>query len=418
MNKNIEELIKEALENHDSGYVSGAWESMQARLDGTPSTPFYKKWWVAAAFGTALVGSATYFMLNSNDVTEQSTAVVENTTDSDKEAVNTTENKTTYNSNTDSQENPAADQTAQNPFTEKIMYSGNGGTSVSFGSSIRKPHTTPQVFPIISNAQNPNEINLNTNETLQYKQLSLPKSICLGEEISIVNTNDILNIVVIEPSGRKMVVAGGKTAVVNVSESGTIRVISGTTEDVIAIQENKTDLYIDVDASLLFENGIPSIKFKVPGETNLNWSSDIKGAEVKGDTYIVHPYTQKEVTVSVSSTNEFGCTTTEKQTISINEPYNLLAAKGLNTNSPDVRNRTFMPYALTQRTNVSFELIIIDPRNGAIVYSTSDASEAWDGIDKRTGEMVKQNTVWPWRVLMKNPNPGEPKEYSGTITIL
>jgi hypothetical protein len=92
-----------------------------------------------------------------------------------------------------------------------------------------------------------------------------------------------------------------------------------------------------------------------------------------------------------------------------------MAPSGFRPNSGDIQTNTFMPYALTQR-NVNFELVVLDPRTGAVVFSSSDATQGWDGIDKRTGEMVKENSVWAWKVVIKNPNVGEPVEYKGTIT--
>ena len=71
--KNIEQIIKESLENHELPYNEAAWESMSKRLDGTTPSPFYRKWWVAASIGTILVGSAFFFALNSQSESTQKT---------------------------------------------------------------------------------------------------------------------------------------------------------------------------------------------------------------------------------------------------------------------------------------------------------------------------------------------------------
>lgn len=169
---------------------------------------------------------------------------------------------------------------------------------------------------------------------------------------------------------------------------------------------------------MLYENGIPTLKFKVTGNANnLSWNSNIKDSETKGDTYIVHPYTETSVEVKVANTNEAGCKVEEKQVVTLNERYNLLAPTAFDPMSSDPRNKTFMPYALTQRS-VMFEMTIIDPRTGTKIYSTSDSSEGWTGIDQRTNEMVKGGSVWVWKVWIKNPNTGEPREYTGSITKL
>lgn len=421
MNKNIEDIIKEALESHDSGYVTGAWESMSARLDGSSPTPFYKKWWVAAAFGTVLVGTATFFLLNEQHTespkkTETAAIVNNNTT-----TTNNTPESTSGISNTTPIDGTAS--ATVNPFEATNGSGGTGATGLgsrpsghprelpSFGYF---PATAPSDF--INPVTNPTAGGGSTPSAAEYKKLALPLTVCLNEEVAITNPNASLPVFVTEANGKQTEISGGKKLTLTAKQAGTITVRSGEHTDYITVNENTAKLYIDVDPSVLFENGIPTLKFKVPGmKDNLTWSSNIKGDEVKGDTYIVHPYTEKAVNVTVTSTNDFGCKVEEQQMVRVEQPYNLLAPNGFRPNSSDVRNTTFMPYALTQRT-VNFDMIVIDPRTGAVVYSTSDATQGWNGIDKRTGEMVAEGSVWAWRVIIKNPNVGEPTEYSGTIT--
>ena len=76
-----------------------------------------------------------------------------------------------------------------------------------------------------------------------------------------------------------------------------------------------------------------------------------------------------------------------------------------------------MPFALTQR-DVKFTLIILDRRDGGIVYQTSDASMPWNGIDMRSGQLVNSNQDFIWKVQLVNPLPGESSEYKGIITKL
>jgi len=418
MNKNIEDIIKEALENHDSGYVSGAWEQMQARLDGTAPTPFYKKWWVAAAFGTVLVGSATYFMLNQG-TTENKPAVAQ--TKSEQTTASNTDRKLSASATTIIVPSGNGASTTSNPETLNTATNPNNPVADQMiDQSGNYQHANPVVFPpkkivnpggIQHTVTNPDPVKPD-----EFKKLSLPLTVCLNETVVVENPNDNKTIVVIEPSGRRVEIAPKKVLSVVAKRAGTITVQSGDHLDVITVNQNSDKIYVDVDPSLLFENGIPSLKFKAVGtKNNLTWESNIKGTETKNDTYVVHPYTERVVNVTVTSANEFGCTVEEQQQVTINEPYNLLAPTGFFPQSNDERTNTFMPIALKER-NVTFELVIIDPKNGGTVFSSSDASIGWDGIDKRTGEMVNQGTVWPWKVVLRNPNVGEPKEYSGTIT--
>ena len=76
-----------------------------------------------------------------------------------------------------------------------------------------------------------------------------------------------------------------------------------------------------------------------------------------------------------------------------------------------------MPYALLIR-NTPFSMIIIDPSDGGIVFSSNDASNAWDGNDKRNGKMVAPNKAYIWKVNITNPEQKEKQEYKGTIVRL
>ena len=109
-----------------------------------------------------------------------------------------------------------------------------------------------------------------------------------------------------------------------------------------------------------------------------------------------------------------GCSSTEKIKITANEDYNLLAVNAFNPQSRDERNAKFMPYALTIR-DVRFELIVIDPDNGGIVFKTKDAQNAWDGTDQRNGQMVPAQKAYIWKVVLQDALPSEKTTYSGTI---
>jgi hypothetical protein len=74
-----------------------------------------------------------------------------------------------------------------------------------------------------------------------------------------------------------------------------------------------------------------------------------------------------------------------------------------------------MPYSLKER-NVSFELTIYDAKSGLELFRSTDSSIGWDGKTK-SGDELKVGTTALWKVILHNPNPGEPSEYKGQITI-
>ena len=73
-----------------------------------------------------------------------------------------------------------------------------------------------------------------------------------------------------------------------------------------------------------------------------------------------------------------------------------------------------MPRALKER-DTPFKLIILDRRDGHIIYETTDANQGWDGIDRQTGTMVDYEQTYIWKVTLVSPQPGEQAEYFGTI---
>ena len=106
----------------------------------------------------------------------------------------------------------------------------------------------------------------------------------------------------------------------------------------------------------------------------------------------------------------------EPRKITLSEDYNLNAQEAIDLNSSDSRVSTFMPHALKER-KTPFELYIYDTKSGRVIYKTTDVSAGWNGVDSNSGEVLKNGTVVLWKVIMGNPNPGEPREYKGTIVI-
>jgi len=172
---------------------------------------------------------------------------------------------------------------------------------------------------------------------------------------------------------------------------------------------------INLDADAInYEDGTPRIKVSADcNGSDITWGANgtlqnkkSRGVELlafKGQTYTISAQAQLD-----------GCTSTETIKITANEDYNLLAVNAFNPQSRDERNATFMPYALTIR-NVHFEMLIIDPDNGSVIFKTTDAQNAWDGIDQRNGQLIPAQKAYIWKVVIKDPLPNEKSTYTGTI---
>ena len=170
---------------------------------------------------------------------------------------------------------------------------------------------------------------------------------------------------------------------------------------------------LDADA-INYEDGTPRIK--VSAECNgsdIIWSANGTLQHKKSRSVELLAFKGQTYTISAQAQLD-GCTSTEKIKITANEDYNLLAVNAFNPQSSNERNARFMPYALTIR-DVRFELVILDPDNGAVVFKTTDAQNAWDGIDMRNGQLIAAQKAYIWKVVLQDALPNEKTTYTGTI---
>lgn len=405
MKENLERIIKQQLENYELPYDGGAWEQFSKRLDGTPSTPFYRKWWFAASIGTVLVSSATYFALNSNESTNNQVApkteqIVSNNESNHSTGTAVSENQIGQSAVTTSTTNTTEGSENTQTYTPNVT--SDEPERIQFiAPDIIK---IPEVLPIDPNPQ-----------YTRFVKLTLPTAVCLNESFTIENPNDQV-VTVTYPNGRTKLIQPKQSAEIKSSKSGAIQVETGRSTESITVNEATAQLYIDVDASLLYENGIPTLKFDVSGtDQSVSWESNVAATTSDKNHLVVHPYTEREVKVTANSTDANGCAVTENKTVTLNEVYNLMAPTGFNPSGGDSRTNQFIPFALTMR-DTPFEMVIMDPNNMTVLYKTSDATQGWNGIDSRTGQLVPTGSTWLWKVVMKKPLLGEPSEYKGLIT--
>lgn len=411
MKQDIERIFQEALKNQEFPYQEGAWEQFSKRLDGTPPSPFYRKWWFAAAMGTVLVGSATYFALKETGITDKQTVVASENSSTTIEQLSGAETSEV------NQEVTRTPITPSKTPSNELVISGEASPELEALKSIAN-HENTSPLSIEPEVNHGNKVVKPdpTSSQINYLPLALKSHVCLHEELEIHNPNAKASILAILPKGKTVEIEAGTTAKVTAVSEGSIQVISGKHMDLVTVVKPTNRLYTDVDPSLLYENGIPTLKFTISGNENpVSWISNVKGTELKQESFVVHPYKEKQVIVTALSKDQNGCKIEDVRTIQIKEEYNLLAPTGFTPLDYDSRTNRFMPFALTQR-ETAFDLMIYDSKNGGILFQSNEATNGWDGIDKRSGELVPIGSIWVWKVILKNPNTGEPREYSGTIT--
>lgn len=411
--KDIEHLVKKALENHEMPYENGAWEAMAKRLDASPKSPFYKKWWVAASAGLILVSTATYFAFHTT-ATQHDVVQAKTEMENKQSEIVTAENPTIEIAQTSTKQKQVV-----STETQLSMENGSNPEHTTTPTPLRnfKRPTLPK-STITENKPD----DLRTDPVIvkdEHIALQLPDQVCLKSDLLISNPYSSKNISVLLPTKEEIIVKPGHKTSISCDERGEIAVyVNNKLEKSVVVIESKAAITIAVDPTLIYENGIPALRFSAPGlESKVSWEAGKTPSEMDHSDFVVHPYTTQDVSVTAYMTDENGCRVEETKAIHIEEKYNLMAMNTFSPNSSDTRNVGFMPYALQER-KTPFTLYIYDPKTGRVIFTTSDVNNPWNGYDKTINEVVPQGSIWLWKVILQNPNPGEPHEYKGTIRLL
>jgi len=418
MNKNIDELIKSALEGHEMPYDNNAWNSFEKKLNkpNAPIKPF--KFWF---FGTSIIAVITISSLlyfsskqeeKSDKPVEQKTDVIEKSN-----SQSTTSNKTKSEIKTgiqdgkiNSNELEAKEDDKKETKTNLILPEVNEVLVKEITKDLKHDEeiTTPKKE--------------NSVITKKVSEPNVPSfsNKCLGENLKVINKNDE-GMTLIFPSGKKVSVAESATENIKLSEEGKYELLVNskqkeTYNSFFSVFENpKASLLVDDE--LNYETGLPVIRGEVQTfEETINWKIDkvVSANSSKAKTAEFYFFEKGQFELEVIVSNEKGCSSSEIKRIFIEKDYNLLAVNAFDPLSDDSRKNTFMPYALSKR-NSAFSLIIIDPDNGGIVFESSDYSKPWEGIDKRNGKLVDESKVYIWKVTLASPEKNEKSVYKGNI---
>ena len=419
MNKNIDELIKSALEGHKMPYDNNAWNSFEKKLN-KPNAPFksFKFWF----FGTSIIAviiisSLLYFSSKqeekSNKPVEQKTDIIEKSNSQSTTSKKTKSEKTKgiQDEKISSNELEAKEDDKKETKTNLILPEVNEVLAKEITKDLKLDEeiVTPKKE--------------NSDITKKATELDVPSfsNKCLGENLKVINKNDE-GMTLIFPSGKKVSVAESATENIKLSEEGKYELLVNskqkeTYNSFFSVFENPRASLL-VEDELNYETGLPVIRGEVQTfEETINWKVDkvVSPNSSKAKTADFYCFEKGQFDLEVIVTNEKGCSSIERKTIIISEDYNLLAVNAFDPLSSDSRKNTFMPYALSKR-NSAFSLIIIDPDNGGIIFESSDYSKPWDGIDKRNGKIVSESKTFIWKVTLNSPEKNEKSVYKGTIT--
>lgn len=423
MKENIDKVFEKSLEGFEMPYDPKAWEAMSKKLDQKMPTGGKSNWkWYLG--GAAVIGIAVSAALIMNE---------SETKDLVRSEQNATETSNTEHTSTSLNE----DQTAsvkQETGPSSVVPNGHsvtstttsteGTTSVNTNDVAQQTNTNAPADNNNNNVQsNYQRPNTNVDQQRREIEVKLPEisSVCAGETIKIDNRENEVAIYVIDPSGNRTSIKAESKGSYKPIEDGTYYIAQITDGRVIKKESFQVFSLPQVDMSYdevnKYEKGIPTTLLTSGSVgSSFEWNLGANMGTVYGKTVEAHYFKDDIYTVSLTVTGSNGCKASESMKINIDNNYNLLAVDAFNPNSTIDANRTFMPFALTER-NTPFTLMILDPSTGVVIYETSDVSQPWTGVDRRNGQMVEFNKSFVWKVVLKNPMKGERSDYAGSVVL-
>ena len=436
----MEHTLKNLLENQELPYNSAAWDSMKQALDAkmpvTQPMNWYK--WLLGGAAITVIAVSTYFMIQKDTAIPEQTATTTKIKKPIQPAAKTKKDGTINNSvksvlsttpaksslPTDSQfikkdfsDSEFIKQTEIKAAALEGLLPVNSADSISNLVDLftKNNSITPKKLDDLPNTTD------STEELTANSTLIAAVNMCLGERQLLENKNDFAVVVYKQSSNQAIAtIESKKSLFFEAKEQGTYLVVDKNklvSESTNSFEvKNSTKPTVEIESEIRYEKGIPTLKAITNAGNSVQWTVNNIEMNSSKNELDFNPFKAGNYAVTVKTLTE-GCIVSQTSKVNVDEDYNLLAVNAFNPNSFEPRNQTFIPFALTQR-DVKFTLLIMDPKDGGIIYQTDDASQPWNGIDKRTGQLSPSNQAYIWKVRIANPLPGESAEYKGTITKL
>jgi hypothetical protein len=427
IDKNIEQVFKDALEGYQVPYDASSWESLNKKLNKiNPTNGSIKLWpWIVGSL-LVLTVSSLVFIGNSPEKIAKNDS---NKTTFNKDDKNKTATDTDKRGEKNQQlENNLVNNTDKNLIVEQNTINQNQIKETSSAEEIKLAAGTVIDESVKNNYVTQDEIktaekvtvyNLDEKTTVVCPNLVFS---CVGEVKDISNTNSI-DLILLDPFNNQITIAAKSVKRISIVDKGTYR-IGTTNQDGYFVELGKQIVNESPNLDMSLEelnylNGLPTLPINVKSSElsyNLLLNNKLmqQTSSLSTELYLFY---KGNVEVTITACNEFKCNASVSKSVSIESDYNLLAVNAFDPFSSDNRKSTFMPYALTLR-KTAFKLLIIDPADGGIVFESNDASNAWDGYDKRNGKMINANKACIWKVTIHTPEQKENREYKGTIVRL
>ena len=423
MKDNLENAFRNSLQDYEAPYDPKAWEAVSSKLGAQPTavtggTSSVFKWVLASVLVGAVATGAFFLFDHPTDVNtaEHSTEPIEN--NSVKAPM---DNEFVPNTEEGSDEEvivPVKETNTEEQPSNQIEHSTVEGEKEKTKARNNNQSTKEVVFVPTENNKEEAQIAQEDPKVVEEKFVAgyiSSAMVCEGESATVSNTDNKAK-VKFKFAEEWIVIQPGKSVTIDPSLQDELTFVNGNGEVIektfVKVQ-GLPSANFTYEANI-YEGGLPVVICEAYGDyASYEWTFDdeLKRSSVE----VKHHFFEKgNYDVALKVVDRNGCENTSMKTIRIRDKYNLMAVDAFKPNGSDIRNRTFMPYSLTER-NVKFQLTIVDPIDNSVVFTSSDARNAWDGTDQKTGKMTPSNKAYMWKVQILDPLPNERPIYAGTI---
>lgn len=416
------------MNNHEVPYKEGSWESFQKKLPS--NVPFYKSKWFLALSVIALVGIAAGTVLFSDSEEKYNLTAIETNAQEKIETLIPRKNSAKSESTAvPSKIEPKTKSTQVKTATSKEKAAEVPQLAkTKKEKTVKKPmesiKTTPKktLLPLIKlkNEKKEEPIKTATKETkteVVSADFVLKTSVCEGSKVDLI-TNSYNSKFTYHWTINEELKLEGNNQSFEAIQLGNNRVN-------LSIR-NMDNVQVAFESAVIDVAGIPSATVEIENEefsVKNNYqmeASTLSQNSVSwdmGDGTIVNKkefsYTYQnpnKYPVTVTITNEQGCSLVEKRTINHIGMYKFRKDYGFSPNG-DNMNDLFIPLELIS-IDVRFEMRIYT-RNGQLVYLTTSQNTPWNGKMPDGTDAVFGSYVW---VVSLTNELGKEEVYKGTVT--
>jgi hypothetical protein len=411
MKRSFEEEIKNRLKDIEMPYDSSAWRNVSSSLDqnvkNTSSSRF--KWLLTGVLLTSIIGFGIF-----STSKENVSIVSENKTPETKikNEVNESNQPITNLKEVDQTDLKQVADASTSPNQNKRLNKELEVTNeLKVTESLKADTKTAEPKVIDENTIiNKNQLNVNKLIPIQVADL------CLGEKTEIKNLNDY-SLYIIQPN-RDRVELKNEEITYTPNEVGLYKIVSMKNEEFTEVSNFRVHaiekINFEMDEENNYQAGLPYKLFTTNSiSSNIEWYLNNKLITKNTNRLELTLFKKGIYSVQLVSKNDLCSSTSEKQFV-IENDYNLLAVDAFNPSETNYKTNSFIPYALEER-NVKFTFIVIDPKDGNVIYQTNDKLKPWNGIDQRSGQLVPKNSNWIWKVTIEQPEKGENPNYKGIV---